>query len=228
MKHIAIFYHCLTHLGDPPELLEHSVEVIRNQMMQLHTSGLLEACDLFIAGINGGGESIEITNLLISPKAHVMIHGLDSRNENMTIISLEKFVKDHQDWYVLYFHSKGASRKSNDEHSNNWRTCMMDNLIGNWGSCVNDLDAGYDSVGCHWMTNQGPDRSQSIWAGNFWWANAGFLATRFPMMNRDRIRLSGVKSIESRYESEVWIGNGTRIPKVKDYHSGWKPTNKDH
>jgi hypothetical protein len=43
-------------------------------------------------------------------------------------------------------------------------------------------------------------------------------------MERDRIKVSGLKHPDSKYEAEVWLGNGPRVPKIKDYHGpGWTP-----
>ncbi len=129
--------------------------------------------------------------------------------------------------YFLYVHQKGASRERQTEHITNWRKCMTKHLVTNWWKCVSDLDSGYESVGCHWLTNQA-DGTQSIWAGNFWWAKASFLRTLPSVMVRSRIKMSGVDSHESRYEAEVHIGNGPRLPRIKDYHHGWKPTEVEH
>ena len=94
---------------------------------------------------------------------------------------------------------------------------MTKHLIANWRNCVTDMDQGVESVGCHWMTGLA-DGTQNIWAGNFWWAKASYLLTLPSIFERDRIKESGISDIESRYESEVWIGNGKRLPTVKDYH----------
>lgn len=224
---LAIFYHTLFELGNPPQILPHAISIVREQMAALEGSGLLDACTKMVVGINGDEESREIANLVIPTKSEVILHGLDSRNENSTILALHEFAKGHPDYYCLYFHAKGASREEQTEHIVNWRQCMTKHVIQNWWQCVADLDAGFESVGCHWLTNQA-DGTQSIWGGNFWWAKASFLRMLPSMMHRSRIKLSGLKSVESRYESEVWIGYGARLPKIKDYHQGWKPTSLTH
>jgi hypothetical protein len=145
-------------------------------------------------------------------------HGLQSRAENLTIIEVEKFVKTHPDWNVLYFHCKGGSHESGTSYSdfsNRWRRCMMRRCVTEWRQAVAELDAGFEAVGCHWLTGMGHDKSQHYFAGTFWWATSNFLATVPSMYLRDRIKESGIASLESRYEAEVWIGNG-RMPKIKD------------
>lgn len=227
MKPIIIFFHGLFYLGSPPELIPDSIGIIREQMAQLKASGLLDTAKQMVVGINGASESLEIARLLIPEKAEIILHGLDSRNENLTICAMHEFAKGHPDYYILYFHAKGSSKKNQTDHITNWRNCMMKHLVTNWWRCVSDLDVGFESAGCHWMTHQA-DGTQSIWAGNFWWAKASFLRTLPSMMLRERIKMSGIKSLDSRYESEVWIGYGPRLPRIKDYHHGWKPTETTH
>jgi len=227
MKPIAIYFHCLFELGNPPEVLPQAVNIVHEQMVQLRASGLLDTASKFVVGINGGEASREIANLVIPPKAEIMMHGLDCRNENLTICAMHEFALSHPGWNVLYFHAKGASREEQTEHGINWRNCMMRHVIKEWWRCIEDLEAGYESVGCHWMTNQA-DGTQSIWAGNFHFSQSNFLRTLPSMTRRDRIKKSGIKSIESRYEAECFIGFGPRLPKIKDYHHGWKPTSIEH
>ena len=109
MKPIAIFYHCLFYLGDPPEFLTNACNIVRGQMDALRETGLLEAASEMVVGINGGKESDEIANLLFPNNAHRILHGLQCRNECRTIVALEQWAKTHPDWYVLYFHAKGAT-----------------------------------------------------------------------------------------------------------------------
>lgn len=222
---IAVFYHCLFYYGTPPDLRINAVEIINDHMAMLQISGLEATASEIIIGINGGPESVDVANTVLPRKARKVFHGLQSRAENLTIVEIEKWLPAHPDWYVLYFHSKGATHKDHDPTRSRWRDCMTRNCVMNWRRCVQDLDAGFDSVGCHWMTGKQTPPGQSIWAGNYWWAKSNFLATLPSIMLRDRIKLSGIDSIESRYESEVWIGNGPKLPKIRDYHGpGWDPS----
>jgi len=224
MKPIAIFYHCLFFLDSANNLLGNAFNIVKEQMDQIKSSGLLEHTKEFNAGINGGAESQPVAKLALPAMANITLHGLQCRNECRTICLLEDWIASHPDWYVLYLHAKGCTHPEGNEFSTIWRKCMMKNAVTNWRRCVKDLDEGYDSVGSHWMTGEQTPPGQSIWAGNFWWAKTSFLATLPSIMLRDRIKLSGIDSIESRYESEVWIGNGPCLPRVKDYHGpGWNP-----
>ena len=219
MKPIAVFYHCLFYLGEPRRELPYAYPIITEQMRDVVASGLIHSVSHFLVGINGNCESMFAAHAVIPKKAKLVLHGLKSRAENLTIIEIEKFVKTHPGWNVLYFHSKGVTHTDETylKRTADWRHCMMRHCVANWRQCVADLET-HDSVGCHWMAGVGPDNSQNIWAGNFWWATSDFLATLPSMFERDRIKESGIANVESRYESEVWIGNGKVLPKVKDYH----------
>lgn len=221
---IAICYHCLFYYGAPPDVSTTAVEIVREQMQQLRESGLLDAASECIAGINGGEESRELVPLLLPAKFSFTLHRLNSRSECATIFMLEQWVKAHPDWYVLYFHAKGATHPADDDFRRTWRECMMRHLVLNWRRCVLDLEAGCEAAGCHWMVPPETPPGHHIFAGNFWWAKSSFLATLPSIMERSRIKMSGLVSLESRYESEVWLGNGKRLPNVKDYHPNWNPS----
>lgn len=212
---IALFYHCLFYHGNPPTFSDNACEIVQEQMRQLQDSGLLDAASEMIVGINGGKESLQP---VIPEKAKVVLHGLESKAENLTLVEIEKWVPKHPDWHVLYFHVKGATHDCSTEYGRfcaRWRRCMMGQCVTNWRNAIAHLDAGFDAVGCHWLTGMGEDKSQHYFAGNFWWATSNFLSTVPSIFLRDRIKLSGIASVESRYEAEVWIGNG-KLPKIKD------------
>lgn len=222
MKPIAVFYHCLFQLGD--ELLPGALDIIYDQMTQLKETGLQDAASEIIIGVNGGAESKVYADGILPAKARVVFHGLQCRNECRTIVELEKWLPTHPDWYVLYFHAKGATHDPNHGYSIAWRGCMMKGVVKNWRTCTADLDAGYDAVGSHWMVPPATPIGQHIFAGTFFWVKSSFAVTLPSIMEREQLKRMGIDSAESRYESEVWIGNGPKLPKVKDYHGpNWNP-----
>lgn len=222
---LAIFYHGLIFLDDPEKFAPSAIEVVEEQMDAIEQSGLLSYAHHFDVGINGGKESEVYASMLIPKKAKVTFHGLDSHNENSTIRLLEQWLPGHPDWAVLYFHTKGATWPCDDPIRGPWRRCMMWYCVKNWRKCVADLEQGYDAVGCHWMSPPATPPTQNYFAGSFFWAKSNFLVTLPSILNRARIKMSGLKHADSRYESEVWIGNGKRLPRVKDYHPGCTPRN---
>lgn len=226
MKPIAVFFHCLffhNHrvAGAVPSLSLNACTIIKSQMTQLANSGLLEAAAEFHVGINGDDESLDIAKLHIPPKANLMLHGLEAKSETPTIVKVQEWALSHPGAYVFYFHSKGASHVDANylQFVSRWRNCMMGNLVDQWRRCVADLDSGFDSVGCHWMTNMSPPSDKdSIWGGNFWWVTTDFLNTLEPITERELIKTHGINAPIARMESERFLGAGPNLPKIKDYH----------
>jgi hypothetical protein len=224
MNHpIIVFYHCYLYNGTPADLKPWAFNVVTDQMHRLTWSGLEKAATEIIVGLNGGEESLEVARLIMPEKAKVVLHGLDSKCENPTLVLLENWLKQNPgEAHVLYFHAKGSSHDPQSDYGGfdgRWRECMMRNCIDNWRQCVADLNVA-EAVGCHWLTGQGWDHSQHYFAGTFFWARASFLRTLPSIMLRERIKVSGLGALESRYEAEVWIGNGPRLPTIRDYHPG--------
>lgn len=226
MKPIAIFYHCLFFRGWPPELAPSASQIIFEQMKELRDSGLEQAAAEIHCGINGSEESAPMADLLLPAKSARYFHGLRSCSENLTLDVLERWLPSHSGWHVLYFHAKGCTHSPGPvlDMRHRWRNCMMRHTVREWRQAVADMDAGFESVGCHWMTPPKTPAGQFIWAGNFWWAKSDFLSTLPSIWKRARIIESGIDAAESRYEAEVWIGNGPRPPTVKDYHPDWDPS----
>lgn len=218
---IAVFYHCLFYYDDPPDLRPMAFSIVSEQMAQLERSGLLERCDEFVVGVNGGEESKDVAHLVIPAKARLVFHGLESKAENLTIVEVEKFAPQHPEWLILYFHAKGCTHPAGSSYGEGvswpWRRGMMSDLIDNWRTCVADLETGQWDIACsHFMWNMA-DGSQHIPAGNFLWVTANFVATLPSIFWRERIRTSGIAAKESRFEAEVYWGNGPRKPRVRQY-----------
>lgn len=223
---IAIFYHCFFYLGD--ELREQACRIVNEQMRVLQSSWLYAAADEFHAGINGGTESMGVAKLFLPARAKQTFHGQKCRNECRTILMLEEWLKKKSDpWAVFYFHAKGSGHfggnSKNEVLTVEWLHCMMRHCVIGWKPCVDSLANGFDAAGAHWIPDAGPDKDQRIFAGNFWWSTSDYLKSLPSITERDRIRMSGIDSFESRYEAEVWIGNGPRKPVVRDMHKANSP-----
>lgn len=217
---IAVFYHCVFEIEG--KLLPSALEIVADQMASCKLSGLLNAADEFHVGMNAGDEGA-IFSALFPDNAQIVYHGLQCRNECRTIRLIEEWLPGHKDWYVLYFHAKGCTHPAGDPMRLAWKECMMRHVVKNWRQCVSDLGEGHEAVGAHWMKPPATPPGQFIFAGSFWWCKASFLATLPSIMERARIKQSGIDSIESRYEAEVILGNGHRPPIVKDYCPNWCP-----
>lgn len=217
---LALFYHCVFEIDG--KWLPSAVSIVMEQMMSCESSGLLGAATEFHVGMNAGDEGTVFSSLFPN-KARISYHGVQCRNECRTIRLIEEWLPGHEDWYVLYFHAKGCTHPAGDPMRLAWRLCMEKTVIRNWRQCVSDLDHGYEAVGTHWMKPPATPPGQFIFAGSMWWCKASFLATLPSIMKRERIKQSGIDSIESRYEAEVILGNGPRPPVEKDYCPNWSP-----
>lgn len=210
---IAVFYHCLFCHGDPPEERPAAFAIIHEFVTALRTSGLLEEAKEIVFGINGGSESEDYAKLVLPPKAKMVFHGLQSRAENLTIVKLHEWSQSHRGWLVLYCHAKGCTHPAESPYaqgvSGPWRKTMTQYLVSGWRESVAQLEAGADIVCCHWLWNM-CDGTQHIPAGNFLWVTSDFVAGLPSMYDRDRIKTSGIDAAESRYEAEVFWGNGRR------------------
>jgi hypothetical protein len=216
---IAIFYHCLLVMGDPPVVLPQAGCIVSDQITQMILSGLWDAASEIHVGVNGGEESVPIVQHIIPQKAKITYHGLQSRSENLTIVMLHEWSRTHPDWNVLYLHAKGASHPIDSGYARNvalpWRRGMMHDLVTNWRQCVADLDAGYDIACSHWMWKNAPENN-TIPAGNFLWVTSNFSASLPSLYERDWGRRGLIASLEARYEAEAFWGFGPR-PNVKQY-----------
>ncbi len=96
---------------------------------------------------------------------------------------------------------------------------MAHECIEKWRFCVKHLET-HEACGAHWLEGQGWDKSQFYFAGTFYWVRASFFRTIPSIMTRQRIKDSGIDSIESRYEAEIVLGNGPKLPSVKNLYAG--------
>ena len=222
-RRIAVFFHCLFFYGDPPVLIPNALSIVFEQMQALKDSGLLDACDELIVGVNGGPESEAVARRVLPEKAHIVFHGLQSRSENLTLIEIEKWAPKHPNWNILYFHTKGVTHVPGSVYHNvatEWRRSMMMDLVTNWRTCVSDLHDHDIACSC-WEWGM-CDGTQNIPPGNFLWLRSNFAIQLPSLYTRARIQQSGISSFESRFEAEVKWGNGPR-PTVKQYRPYWRP-----
>lgn len=217
---IIIFHHGLFVLGEPPEILPAAIDIAFEQMAALKSSGLQDAASEINLGINGTPDDSGVfVTSLFPEKARVVYHGRQCRNECRSIVMIEQWLSEHsEDAYILYEHQKGSTHIDGSDYSKfaaRWRRCMTDTCVHRWRECVAALDAGFEAVGSHWLTGM-CDGTQHYFAGTFFWATSKYLRTLPSIYKRERIKVSGIDSIESRYEAEVWLGNGPRLPKIKE------------
>lgn len=207
---IAIFYHCRLNCSAPVIDPNHAQSIMHEQMLALRNSGLLGVADKMVIGVNGGENNFIAAACLAPDKASMVQHSNFARGELSTINLVHKFAQENPGWALFYHHIKGATNQSPTWAA--WRRCMTNACVWNWQQCYKDLANGVESVGAHWME---PSRypicaNGPYWGGNFWWATTDFLRTLPPPIGRE-------DDLMSRYECELWIRRGKRLPVVRDY-----------
>jgi hypothetical protein len=213
MKPIAIWYHTrLEGGGINPDF---ATSLMSAQMAYLKETGLEAAASQINICTNGGVGNALLAAALAPEKAQIYDNGPDSESHLPTVCRLHEWIKTHPDWHVCYYHAKGVTHPE-DEFNQHWRMCMESVVIGNWRSCVADLENGYDSAGAHWLTPEqfGSIVTHPFWGGMFFWATSNFLATLPPIPCKPTCR-------DDWFLSERWIGTGKNRPKVRDYKPHW-------
>lgn len=109
---------------------------------------------------------------------------------------------------VLYAHSKGSANVC--DVNDVWRQCMTKRLIANPQTALTLLEAGADTVGCHWLTPEAHPKNVKVpyYGGNYWWAS------------RDHLLRLPPPSWETRYHAEAWLGT-VRPERPMDLMPGW-------
>lgn len=189
---IAIFYH-VYQTGI-------SALIYQQQLHRLYCSSLINAADYIHIGVNGRDDLFNPPN-----KAKIKYNSIWN-DEKETLIDLKNFAQKNQDYKILYLHTKGASKST--LVANSWRLMLEYFTIDKWEDCVQYLTE-YDCVGHSfiqlgdtvWGDGSVTKNQQGCYPGNFWWANASYIAT----LNHDYLET------EYRFDREFWIGTNPNI-----------------
>ena len=165
------------------------------QLGALVSNGLYDKLNHLHIGFNG---RLDICSV---PDKAVACSNENQQEETGTLKSLRDWAAANPESYILYFHTKGASRKT--RFTEDWRKCMQYFCITNWRECYQALQSGYDLVGINWQEDTSMGYHPHF-SGGFWWAKAAYINTLTD------------KALDStfRYDREFWIGTGE--PKVKN------------
>lgn len=165
------------------------------QLGALVSNGLYDKLNHLHIGFNGS------LNICSVPDKAVACSNENQQEETGTLKALRDWAAANPESYVLYFHSKGASRKT--RFTEDWRKCMQYFCITNWRECYRALQDGYDLAGINWQEDTSMGYHPHF-SGGFWWAKASYINTLTD------------KALDStfRYDREFWIGTGE--PNVKN------------
>jgi hypothetical protein len=189
-------------------LIGNGLNVIKDQIKTIKSSGLFEKTNKIFFGVNGNSplnysflkEFGEVINMQQMPINIGEVPTIDFLHGFCTKIPSSKI------WYI---HTKGATKRSRQVTA--WRKYLEYFIIENYQDCIDALDS-FDVCGVEWeMENP---NFKKIWgfnphkgfSGNFWWANSNYVKN-IPKSNPIRKR----HSAEYRFIGE-------KNPKVKCFH----------
>jgi hypothetical protein len=177
--------------------------LVQNQMLRLHTSGILDKMSMMTIGVSAFGDAdydwfrdlwkeFSNVNLVRTP------HELMPREERSTLMLLKDWCdSSREDTPVLYFHTKGLSRTGYNVEL--WRLYMEYYNIDKWRHAISALSNGWDTYG----VNLRDDTEKLFggkyihYSGNFWWARS------FYVKGLGKDMLTG----SNRWDGEFWIGS---------------------
>jgi hypothetical protein len=213
MHSLAIFYHTILSNGETGINTDFAISIIAEQMHALKESGLLAAATEFHVGVNGDETDAMVAGSLAGDKAKVTCHGKQARSEIPTMNLIRNWLPGHEDWYVLYHHTKSITHPGDEPHAV-WRRRMEQVCVWNWKQCVAALDAGFDAAGAHWLT---PEKfpamvTSPFFGGTYFWSTAKYLSQLPPLPEA---------TWANRHGAESWIGMRRPYPKVRCFLEGW-------
>lgn len=172
---------------------------VRDHFQALRDSGFTG--DVFVGLVGTPANRADALDYLhiAWPAGVTVIHETCKAYEQPTLTALRECAANLEpSTPILYAHTKGAARVSWEQAA--WRECMTKRVVSDWRACAGLL-AGLDAVGPHWTGD--------CFAGNFWMARAGYLASLPPFKYR-----KFTPDDPLRVEAETWIS--ANRPRVAD------------
>ena len=170
---------------------------------KIQNSGLLSKCDDINVIMVGDSVNVaEYFNYLKAiQKVNPQIFLSDFFGEMNTIKAIWEFCQTSEDTAILYLHSKGASRSSN-ENIKAWVNYMEYFLIERHAVCLQKLK-NYDTAGVEFY-----EKPMKHYSGNFWWANSNYIKT---LPNFEESLKSSIIN-DPRWHCEFWLLNSNCNP----------------
>jgi hypothetical protein len=196
------------HIG----LINHWREIVEEQLLKLHASGLWDRTERIFVGLVGPRhEDFDFDD----EKLEVVYRSADFQEaEYPTLNALQQYCSDHE-CLVYYIHTKGNFHVS--ENTRDWRHLMEHFVIERHEECLATL-MDHDACGVNLLIEP---PSRGFFAGNFWWAKSAYIRTLPPLSS---LVPNGRRP--DRHMCERWIGmsRGARLATlhqcpVDQYHS---------
>jgi len=183
---LKAFYHIL--------LINNWQSIVKEQINEMFKSGLLDELDSFYIGAIGDYKELDKLRKILPDKAEIVRYAEDPKHyEFFTLAIAWHEANKPENFYGLYFHTKGVTNPSNHagEH---WRHYMNDYNLTKYKEAIRQLRKNYDTCGVKMNTDS---RFPDHYSGNFYWFKSSYVR-----------RLPDPESIDmnNRYNAEFWIG----------------------
>lgn len=181
-------------------------------MNSVRSSGLYDATHEIRVGVGNNDEHIIDDIRFHDPKIVIVVHGLASHYERLTLIHMANYSESDPCVQYWYAHSKGIKYFDSPNYSEHEKNCVISWLnlmihwnIVHWKTASNAL-LSHDTYGCEFA-----DIPQRHYSGNMWWANSHYIKT-IP------------KSIGPNYcDPEFWLLQRPDAIICNIYSSGYGP-----
>ncbi len=200
--------------------------ILDEMLARIEASGLLHRLDrLYVVNV---GDEIALPPAFERHAGRVRLIPFSrdpGRGEGPTLDLVRSFASFHGAARILYLHTKGASHPPPHANVDDWRRLMLHFLVDRHAEALASLET-HDAAGCNLL-----DRPHRHFSGNFWWANAGHLASlpRVPagdrtqaewwMAGSDAVRAaslhdSGIDHYRQPYPASLYATSTDPLPAV--------------
>jgi len=179
-------------------------EVVIEQLEKLKNSELYNNAHYIYYGVYSENDIfyhdfLDIINTYDEHKKINITIYAENNYEMNTLSILQQTVKNYDDCYVLYYHTKGVTSERNHDNVNldkvkSWRHILEYFNIERWKDCVNSLK-NHDICGVLYIGDNGHPW-KNYYSGNFWWGNSDYI-NKLPLVT---------KLEDKRMACELWIG----------------------
>lgn len=176
---------------------------LSNQIIQEHLTknNFLNIIDNFFYCINGNYKSVKsiISKKMSSKRKIVHLQNDSTHYEFPTLNFLFEQCKQKEQ-YVLYLHTKGASRSINSRsgHNNHLdRMCL--NTIGHYEECINAICEKYDAAGLAFTEKPFPH-----YPGNIWWSKSSHIV-KLKKLEYGIKNFTFFPEYPDRHDAEKWL-----------------------
>lgn len=133
------------------------------------------------------------TSKTLHKRLQILIQGNNiDLAEFPTLHALQQYAM-HQapDMPLIYLHTKGVRKNGIANYPHEWRRYLAFMMVERSELCARALQSGYLTCGAQ--------QQSKIYAGNFWWTTAGYIATKKPSIAEIRW------SMQNRYDAEEYL-----------------------